>query len=50
LTAFGKLRPIMAVCCFIDCIQILLLGMAGDIGDPAPDIGQLVIKTKALWV
>ena len=36
----------MAVCCFIDRIQILLFRMAGYIRAPAPDIGQLAHADK----
>ena len=38
----------MAVCCFIDCIEIFLLGMTGYISNPATDIVELTYLNK--WI
>ena len=41
-----KLRPVVAVCCFIDRIQIFLLGVTGYIGNPTMDIVELAHLNK----
>ena len=48
LVTSGKFRPIMSVCCFVNGIQIFLLGMAGYIGDPASDIMELAHSYKGM--
>ena len=41
-----KLRPVVAVCGFIDRIKIFLLGVTGYIGNPATDIVELAHLNK----